>query len=281
MKNVSRSSAESSGKSRVDSINQIRDLIEIRPPRMLSVRTHGKQIDYEMDTDASLSVINENTWKRLGEPELVRYPFEVTSYGAPIKNLGCFVAKVQLENKQGNLVLLVSSGDRENLLGRDMIDVLKIPMGPYYKHGEPNKQLLHHMQNQLGAQKRLESILKQTEKLFSPGRGYCDKIKTQIELQPNAILRCFKARNCPLPLKKAVEKCIENLIDAELIKPVNHSKWGTSIVIVLKPNGDVRICGDFKITINPFLKVDQHPLPRINDLFDVLNGGAIFFKKLT
>ena len=45
-----------------------------------------------------------------------------------------------------------------------------------------------------------------------------------------------------------------------------------------KPDGFVRLCGDFKITINPMLQVDQHPLPKPQDLLTILAGGKKFSK---
>jgi hypothetical protein len=46
----------------------------------------------------------------------------------------------------------------------------------------------------------------------------------------------------------------------------------------MKPSGAVRICGDFKVTVNPQIKVDQYPLPRPEELFASLNGGQQFTK---
>ena len=38
------------------------------------------------------------------------------------------------------------------------------------------------------------------------------------------------------------------------------------------------MCGDFKVTINPFLNVDQYPHPKPSDLMTCLTGGKMFTK---
>ena len=45
-----------------------------------------------------------------------------------------------------------------------------------------------------------------------------------------------------------------------------------------KPDGSVRICGDFKVTINPVLQIDKHLIPKPEDLLTVLAGGQKFSK---
>ena len=40
----------------------------------------------------------------------------------------------------------------------------------------------------------------------------------------------------------------------------------------------VRICGDYKVTVNPILQVDQYPVPKAEDLFASLAGGQKFTK---
>ena len=46
-----------------------------------------------------------------------------------------------------------------------------------------------------------------------------------------------------------------------LQKKVTYSEWATPIVAVPKKDRKIRICGNYKVTINQELEVDQYPLP--------------------
>ena len=46
----------------------------------------------------------------------------------------------------------------------------------------------------------------------------------------------------------------------------------------LKPDNSVRICGDYKLTVNRAARSDTYPIPKLEDLFSQLSGGAIFSK---
>ena len=63
------------------------------------------------------------------------------------------------------------------------------------------------------------------------------------------------------------------------LEPVEFSEWASPIVAVLKQDKqNVRICGDFKQTINPVAKLDRYPIPLIEDLFAKLSGDKSFTK---
>lgn len=68
------------------------------------------------------------------------------------------------------------------------------------------------------------------------------------------------------------------MVESGILEKVSYSDWATPIVPVPKPNGDIRICGDFKVTVNPVLEVDKYPLPRIDDIFASLSEGKNFSK---
>lgn len=50
------------------------------------------------------------------------------------------------------------------------------------------------------------------------------------------------------------------------------------LLISPKVDQTVRICGDYKVSINPWLEVDQYPILKPQDLFTKLAGGKKFTK---
>ncbi|UYV79997.1 K02A2.6-like [Cordylochernes scorpioides] len=102
--------------------------------------------------------------------------------------------------------------------------------------------------------------------------------KAHLIFRKDANPRFFRARNVPYVMRNAIEKELENLEAQAVITKIERSDWATPIVPIMKKNGHVRICGYFKITLNPVLKIDQYPLPKIEDIFAILGRGIKFSK---
>ncbi|XP_026724771.1 uncharacterized protein K02A2.6-like isoform X1 [Trichoplusia ni] len=68
------------------------------------------------------------------------------------------------------------------------------------------------------------------------------------------------------------------MLRAGIIEPVDTSDWATPLVIVHKPDGALRLCADYKVTLNRMLRVDKYPVPKIDDLFSRLRGSKYFTK---
>ena len=79
-------------------------------------------------------------------------------------------------------------------------------------------------------------------------------------------------------LQKKVEQELERLQEQGVIEPVQFSDWAAPVVPVLKKDGSVRLCDDYKVMVNKAAKVDEYPLPRIDDLFASLSGRKEFSK---
>ncbi|GJR81532.1 putative reverse transcriptase domain-containing protein [Tanacetum coccineum] len=62
------------------------------------------------------------------------------------------------------------------------------------------------------------------------------------------------------------------------VTPVaSHSPWGASVLFVKKKDGSLRMCIDYR-ELNKLTIKNRYPLPRIDDLFDQLQGSRYFSK---
>ena len=78
-------------------------------------------------------------------------------------------------------------------------------------------------------------------------------------------------------MKPKIEELVR-LEEEKISKPIQFSEWAAPIVPIVKPDKTVRICGDFKVTVNPVSKLDRYPIPKIDDLLANLAGGEKFTK---
>ena len=51
-------------------------------------------------------------------------------------------------------------------------------------------------------------------------------------------------------------EALDKLEEEGIIEPVDFSEWAAPIVPVVKRDGSIRICGDYKLTINQAAEVD-------------------------
>ena len=65
------------------------------------------------------------------------------------------------------------------------------------------------------------------------------------------------------------------MLAASFIKPIQHLRWLSNIMLMKKKNGQIRCCVDFRNFNQVYLK-DEFPLPNIDLLIDSIAGNAIF-----
>ena len=120
----------------------------------------------------------------------------------------------------------------------------------------------------------LKKVIADHPSIFAPGLGLCMKTKAHLQLRDGVQPKFFKTRPVPFSRIHAVDKELQRLKDLKIVTKVDYSDWATPIVVVQKPSGKLRICGDYRATVNPCLHVQQHPIPRIEELFVKLQGGT-------
>ena len=116
----------------------------------------------------------------------------------------------------------------------------------------------------------LDNVLRKHEDVFRPQLGNLEDVTAKIHVVPQAHPRFFRARSVPHSLKDKVAQELQRLQDLQVITSVKYSKWAAPVVPIVKEDGFLQLCGDYKVTVNPSLVPDTYPLPRVDDLFAAL-----------
>ena len=237
-------------------------------PITVEVKANGKPLLLELDTGAAVSVISEREQKEKFPDAAVRSTHVGlrTYTGESIGVIGEMDIQVVYGSKTHSLSLLVVAGEGPALLGRDWLRHLRLDWKTIgiatLDHGRA----------------RLEVLLKQYEDVFQEGLGTMQPFKAKLSVKENAKPVFHKPRPIPFALKEKVAKELDRLEREGIIEKVTHSEWAAPIVPVPKRDGEVRVCGDYKVTVNPKLDIDQYPLPTPSDLFASLARGKRFTK---
>jgi hypothetical protein len=104
-------------------------------------------------------------------------------------------------------------------------------------------------------------------KLTSNDFGLIKDYQARIILKPDSPPKFHKPYDLPVALREPVRKQLESEVNFGILEKVKYSEYASPIVAVSKKGtSDVRICGDFKKTINPFIEFEHYPLPKFTDL---------------
>ena len=97
-------------------------------------------------------------------------------------------------------------------------------------------------------------------------------IQHKIPLKPNTKPFKQKLRRLNPALLPVIEKEIKKLLDAKIIVPLRYSSWIANLVLVLKKNGEIRLCVDFH-NLNASCLKDNYSLQKIDQIFQRVVGS--------
>ncbi|KAK3085126.1 hypothetical protein FSP39_024809 [Pinctada imbricata] len=235
----------------------------------IDLKIDGHCTKMELDTGSAVSVMSNEDFKSMfKDRKLSKTSLILRTYsGEKINPLGVISVHVTYKEQEADLDLYVVKTKGPALLGRDWLRNIRLDW-PGIKTLSSGENYKH----------KLNQLLIKHSALFKPEIGSLKQIKAMLKLKEDASPKFCKARPVPYSLKPKIEAELQKLEEQGILSRVEVSDWATPIVPVVKKDGSVRICGDFKVTVNPALQIDQYPLPRIEDIFANLAGGEKFSK---
>nr|GEU73467.1 putative reverse transcriptase domain-containing protein [Tanacetum cinerariifolium] len=102
----------------------------------------------------------------------------------------------------------------------------------------------------------------------------------QVEFQINLIPRAAPIARAPYRLAPSEMQELSNQLQELTYQGfirLSTSHWGASILFVKKKDGSFRMCIDYH-KLNKLTVKNRYPLPRIDDLFDQLQGSSVYSK---
>ena len=230
----------------------------------VEAKVNDVNITFALDTCSKFTVVEEDVYyKHFSQVPLIKPSMNLRSYsGHEIGLLGQIWVDVEYEGQKKKMMMVIAKGKRTPLFGRDWLSKFKL-----------NWQRIFAVQEAPASS--LESILKKHKKIFSLTMGEIKDFEARIDMNSDAP-RFFKARPVPYALQEPVKKEIDRLEAAGVLKKIERSEFASPQVVVPKRDGSLRLCGDYKVSINEHMVDQPYMLPTAEDLFATLAGGKKF-----
>jgi hypothetical protein len=222
------------------------------------INVNDRLTKFKLDTGADGTVLSDRVpWlvgMTLTKPK--------TSLYGPGRNqltvVGTFQAKLSYRDKSVNETIYVVRNQQQSLLSRSACQALELVT---CNVGEVNTD----------AKTEFPELFK--------GLGCLKKFKYQITLKDDVKPTCiYVPRSVPFPLEDKVRNKLEEMKEKGVISPVQESTdWCSGLVVVEKPNGDVRLCVDLT-GLNAAVKREVHPMSSVDESLARLRGSKVFTK---
>lgn len=244
----------------------------LEPPIRRTLTWGGVELPMEVDTGSPVCVISRQMFEKHRKvwPCLKPSRVKLSCYTGRIPVLGELQLRVCYKGVDVDCSLTVLDCSGPSLCGRDLLAKLKdagmsILQWAGHDSAAPDPKCSSSV-----------NIFSDYQDVFSRDLGVIKGPPASLQLKGGVSPKFCKARPIPYALRDKVSSELDRLVSLGVLSPVKHSEWATPIVPVHKKDGNVRICGDFKATLNPACAVEQYPLPVIEDIFARLNGGESF-----
>ena len=270
------------------SINNItsntKEVRKVRPVPQLEHKliVNDKPITLELDTGACDNFISKSVWEKLGKPNL--RPLDVSYQSASKHEIdvkGHCEINTKLPGQDGKGIMLhyvVSSVPDLNLLGRDAIKTLGISLDTVLEQTTPKVHVVNKEKFDSGLQQACKELCSEFPNVFKNELGCLKDFELEVNFKGESQATFCRPRPVPFAMIEDVNQTYDVGINKGIWKPVQFNEYGTPVVPIRKPNGEIRVCGDYSRTVNPQLETHRQPIPLPEDLIRKLGGGYGYTK---
>ena len=244
------------------------------PHQLLMV--NNTEINFLLDTGTTIITISEDTFNSMRiKLDIKKFHGQVLGYlHDPLHILGEFTGSITngLHNRLENIAVV--KGTAVNLLSCQAcvaLDLITI-------NSKASKPFKFNLSTIVDSNPTVPQLNKLFPDLFKSEIGKIKNVSIKLTIDKNVAPVIQKPRHTPYHLRDKIEEKIKILLDDDVIRPAQSPiSWVSSLVPVLKPNGDVRITTDSRAA-NEAIKRTHHPMPTPDDVTMMVNGATHFTK---
>jgi len=231
-----------------------------------NVLLNGKPCKMQIDTAADHTIMYKSVYRRdfshihLRKSNIRLCPYTDDS----LSMYGELLCEIVYGEQNLTLPLtVVDHPEKLTLLGRSCLAKLRLNWSKvlHAKYKEAGSQI---------AKQRLHSMLKNKSHLCEDNYGGLKGHEPHIRVKPVY----HTHRRVPYALREPVEAELQKL-EENGRKKLERSEWASLIIVVPKADRSVRICGDYKVSINPSVEDEQIILPTTQDLYVQMAGSKV------
>lgn len=239
----------------------------------LIVNSH--KLYFLVDSGSSVSVISNHIYEKYFKSvKLIPYNgILLVANKSKVDIIGTIFVTVCLNNEvfKNVQLIIVKELTHDAIMGRDMLDLMVQNWRSVFV-----KNTLCSLSSV--PQSDLESFKIKFPNAFSAANNNLaiKNFQVSLNLKENATPVFHRAYTVPFALRKSVDLELDRLEAEGIIKRVKYSQWASPLVCIPKKSGQVRLCVDFKTTVNPQLRVDQYPIPNPDDIINEFLNCAVY-----
>ena len=229
-----------------------------------------------VDTGSAISGLTETFFKEHfpssvlnSEPQTL-HNFDGTPLKAPA--LGTFKAPLLKAGRKINAVFYVLPDNYGPVIGQNVISLLRLKI-----NGEDmSVNSINPKQSDLA--RECDKLCDTYSNIFRDELGCLKDFELEVKFKENSSPIFQKPRNVPFAIKSDLSQGYQTGIQKGIFTKVSFNEYGTPVVPIRKSTGKIRICGDYKATINKQLEPNRYPIPLPSDLMQKLGGGQYYSK---
>ena len=232
-------------------------------PLMVTVSVNQLSLSMEVDTGASYTIISKQSYDQFFSAYLLQSTdVRLKTYTREaLPAYGQLISDVQYLGQKFCLELIVAGEEGPSLLGCNWLSSLRLVWNS-----------ILNLQDS-----RLDGLLSTYSSVFTEKLGTLKRFKARIYVSDHKPIFC-KARPVPYAICSQVEVELDQLMHVKFIEPIPFSDWAAPIVPVMKPDQSIRICGDFKCTVNRVSKIYRYPnlASLLHPLYQLLGKSVLW-----